>query len=60
MLKQGESIYTRKGKYVEEDLRNRITDEMIENMVRKIATDIVERVARELVPDITERDYKRN
>ena len=42
--------------YVEEDLRNRITDEMIENMVRKIATDIVERVARELVPDITERE----
>ena len=41
---------------VEEDLRNRITDEMIENMVRKIATDIVEKVARELVPDITERE----
>ncbi len=45
--------------YVEEDLRNRITDEMIENMVRKIATDIVERVARELVPDITEREIIR-
>ncbi|MEK6560401.1 MAG: response regulator [Nitrospirota bacterium] len=42
--------------YVEKDLRNRITDEMIENMVRKIATDIVEKVARELVPDITERE----
>ncbi len=41
---------------VEEDLRNRITDEMIENMVRKIATDIAEKVARELVPDIAERE----
>ncbi len=38
------------------DIKNRITDEMIENMVRKIAADIVERVTREIVPDIAERE----
>ncbi len=42
--------------YVEEDLKNRISDEMIENMVRKITVDIVEKVTRELVPDIAERE----
>ena len=41
---------------VEADLKSRVTDEMIENMVRKIAVDIVERVTRELVPDIAERE----
>jgi len=41
---------------VEADLKSRITDEMIENMVRKIAVDVVERVTRELVPDIAERE----
>ena len=41
---------------VEADLRSRVTDEIIENMVRKIAVDIVERVTRELVPDIAERE----
>ncbi|MCC6545183.1 MAG: response regulator [Nitrospirae bacterium] len=41
---------------VEVGLKSRITDEMIENMVRKIAVDVVERVARELVPDIAERE----
>ncbi len=40
----------------EADLKSRITDEMIENMVRKIAVDIVERVTREIVPDIAERE----
>ena len=42
--------------HVEADLKNRVTDEMIENMVRKIAVDVVERVTRELVPDIAERE----
>src|SRR3990172_9232761 len=41
---------------VEADLKSRVTDEMIENMVRKIAVDVVERVTRELVPDIAERE----
>src|SRR3972149_7593739 len=41
---------------VEADLKSRVTDEIIENMVRKIAVDIVERVTRELVPDIAERE----
>lgn len=41
---------------VEADLKSRVTDEMIEDMVRKIAVDIVERVAREIVPDIAERE----
>ena len=41
---------------VEADLKSRITDEMIENMVRRIAVDVVERVTRELVPDIAERE----
>lgn len=42
--------------HVEADLKHRVTDEMIENMVMKIAVDIVERVTRELVPDIAERE----
>lgn len=42
--------------HVEADLKSRITDEMIEHMLRKIAVDIVERAAKEIVPDIAERE----
>ena len=42
--------------HVEAELKSRITDEMIDNMLKKIAVDIVERVTREVVPDIAERE----
>ncbi|MCC7202636.1 MAG: response regulator [Nitrospirae bacterium] len=41
---------------VEAEVKSRITDEMIETMVRKIAADVAERVVREILPDIAERE----
>lgn len=44
---------------VEADLRGRITDDMIENIVNRIARDIIERAVSEVVPRIAEEEIKR-
>lgn len=44
---------------IEADLKSRITDDMIENVVSKIARDIIERKVWEIVPKIAEEEVKK-
>ncbi|MBI5756240.1 MAG: response regulator [Nitrospirae bacterium] len=55
----GEEIKSKTVEGVEADLRTKVTDEMIENIIRKSAAEVIERVSREVVPEIAEREIKR-
>lgn len=46
-------------KAVEADLRGRVTDDMIKDIVSKIARDIIERKVLEIVPKIAEEEVKK-
>lgn len=44
---------------VEADLRSRISDDMIENIVSRISRDIIERIVSDVVPRIAEEEIKK-
>lgn len=44
---------------IEEDLRSRITDDMIEDIVARVARDVIERVTREVIPGIAEGEIRK-
>ena len=54
-----EEIISKTVEGVEKDLRTKVTDEMIENIIRKSAAEVIERVTMEVVPEIAEREIKR-
>ena len=55
----GEEIISKTVEDVGTDLRTKVTDEMIENIIRKSAAEVIERVTMEVVPEIAEREIKR-